>query len=168
VTSRRLERFAGVSAILAGLLRIISSFYPFDAVTAEAVYLAIDLLILAGLGGIYLSRADRMGWLGLFGFVIAFAGAAIIVGPDGVLFDVDEYQLGASLLTLGLALLAGASLLGGAYPIWVPLLWIGTFLAALAASFMPNASFAFVAAGVLFGASFIAAGYELLRDPGPR
>jgi hypothetical protein len=162
-----LERLSGVSAILAGLLRIISSFFTLNPPATEAVYLATDLLILAGLGGIYLSRAPQLGWLGLFGFVIAFTGAAIIVGPDGLLFGVDEYQLGAGLLTFGLALLAAASLVNGSYPVWVPLLWLGTFVAGLAASFLPNASTAFVIAGVLFGASFVAAGYELLRRPAP-
>ena len=165
MTARLLERLSGVSAILAGLLRIISSFVVLDPMATEAVYLATDLLILFGLVGIYLSRATQMGWLGLIGFVLALSGSAMIVGPDGYFFAVSGYQLGAGLLTLGLTLIAAAALASKSYPVWIPLLWIATFLAGIATTAMPKGETAFLLAGVLFGASFIAAGYELLREP---
>lgn len=165
MSSMQLARLAGVAAILAGLLRIISAFFPhLDAETAEAVYLATDILILFGLIGIYLSRHDTLGWVGFFGFVFALTGTAIIVGTEGVLFGVPEYPLGAGLLSMGLALMALASLWSGSYPIWIPLLWLATFAAGITASAWPaQQPLFFHFAGVLFGASFVAAGLNLLR-----
>jgi hypothetical protein len=47
-------------------------------VAAHFVYTLAGLLVLLGLPGLYVSRRGGMGWLGLIGFLTAFAGTYLI------------------------------------------------------------------------------------------
>lgn len=67
--------------------RIIFTFVPHrkDSVALELFYLVIDVSLLFGLLALYFCQHERLGVTGLIGFVGAFIGTALIVGPDGVL-----------------------------------------------------------------------------------
>jgi len=102
-------------------------------------------------------RAERLGGLGLIGFIIAL-GAILLIRSAGLLGA--TYQTGATLLAVGLAVMSAAALLRRDKPLLAPILWLLCLLSGVAAlAFAPAAMAAFV----LFGLGYIAAGVELLR-----
>lgn len=154
-------------AILGGALRIIAAFVPFtpESAALEAFYAVIDLSLMAGLAAIYGAHASRFGLVGLAGFLLAFAGLASIIGPDPMMFGIDFYQLGVGVIGLGTVLLGlrmvvlqGLRTPGSC--------WLLAFVAGLVASTGIGAV-AFMLAGILFGAGFVAAGVALLRRGQP-
>lgn len=167
MTRDTLLRFAGASALAGGALRVLDSFIPYvaDSAPHEALYLLIDLLFLFGLFGIYAARAERLGPVGLVGFLVAATGNALIVGPDTVFQGIDTYQTGAAIFALGLAVFALPLLWTRSLGRLAPVLWILTPVVSVAAGASGFGAQGFMAAGILFGLGFFAAGLELLRRP---
>lgn len=160
-----LYRLAGLAALSGGALRIVAAFQVTqDAVTLEWLYTAIDVLLLMGLMGIYLSRAERLGYLGLASFGIAVASLSFIGGPDADVFGFSTYEQGAAALAIAMVGFSIAWLQRGERPIWAPMCWFGSVVAVGAFALIPPlAPYGFVAAGVLFGLGFALAGFELIK-----
>ena len=96
-----LYRLSGVAAIVGGLLRIASSFPLIEDETAlQWLYTGIDILLLMGIIGIYLQRAERLGFLGLTSFGVAVAALSFIGGPDADPFGFSTYEQGAAALAI--------------------------------------------------------------------
>lgn len=155
MTPNTLFRLGAIIAILGGGLRIASAFIPYRQNSAflEALYGVVDLMLIVGLTATYLHEASRIGWPGLTSAGIAYAGLASIVGPDGFVFGIDWYQVGAGASALGMAGL-GVSLLVAWRKILPALLWLAVPFTAIS---LPQ-DWAFQAAGILFGLGFVAAG----------
>jgi hypothetical protein len=160
-----LYRLSGLAAVAGGALRIVAAFpVTQDAVTLQWLYTAIDVLLLMGLMGIYLARAERLGFLGLASFGVAVAALSFIGGPDADPFGFSTYEQGAAALAIAMVGLSIAWLQRGERPIWAPLCWFGSVVVVGAFGLIPAlASYGFEAAGVLFGLGFALAGVELLR-----
>lgn len=171
MTFAQLFRLAGVAAIAGGLLRIFASFPLIeDRVTLEWLYAAIDVLLLFGVIGIYLVRADRLGFLGLASFGVSVAALSFIGGPDADPFGFSTYQEGATALAIAMVGLSIAWLRARERPLTAPACW---FLSVIAAGVMamlpePLPSYGIAAAGVLFGLGFVSAGWDLLRGSAGR
>ncbi len=106
MSRNNLLRLGGLAAIIAGILRGISSFDP-GSVTPdrlELLYLFTDIFILFGIMGIYGLLHEAAGLWGLFGFLLAIVGDGMIIGPDGEMFGVGLYPVGAVILAVGLDL----------------------------------------------------------------
>lgn len=157
-----LHRMAGVAALLGGGARVAASFIPWSPGDAslEALYAAIDMLLLLGLFGVYARKAAVLGPVGLIGFVAATCALSLIGGPDADPFGVSTYRVGASILSVAMALFGVVALVRRAMPPWAPICWLASLGAGLAST-GADASGSFMAAGVLFGAGFVAAGLEL-------
>jgi hypothetical protein len=166
MNSRSLIRLSAQAALFGGLLRIASSLVAPDTLgeAAELLYLVIDLALLAALLGIYLHRHEALGRLGFAAFAVSLPALAVIVGPDGELYGVDVYRAGGGLLVLGLALLAVAQLRARVGRTWSSIGWLGAFAMTLLGVLLPNRAWPFVAAGLAFGAAFVAASFELRRN----
>jgi hypothetical protein len=164
-----LLRLSGAAAILGGLLRAASALpLPLDRTGQEALWTIVDVLLSLGLIGIYLARAERLGFLGLASFVVAMAALSFIGGPDANVFGFSTYEQGAAALAIALLGLSLAWLRAGARPLAPPLLWFGSVIAAGLLGMAPAlAQYAFPVAGALFGAAFAAAGWELLKAKAP-
>lgn len=162
-----LFRVLGVAAILGGGLRIASAFIPWTPEQAwlEALYFAIDVFLLFGLMGVYVAHRAQLGAAGLAAFVVAEAGIASIVGPDGMAFGLDVYQLGVAAISLGLTALGVVMLIKRAGPPLAAGCWILSFLIGLGATLASQPEAGFVAGGVLFGSGFVVAGVALMRAP---
>jgi hypothetical protein len=157
---------AGVAALVGGLFRIVSAFDPpLDQVAREAVWDLTDICLTLGLIGIYLIRAEKLGFLGFAGFVLAMASLSFIGGPDADLFGFSTYEEGAAALVISLIGVSIAWLRAGERPLAPPLLWFGTAVAGGVMGLLPAAfsGYGFLAAGCLFGAGFAAAGWDLMR-----
>lgn len=160
-----LYRLSGAAAIAGGLLRIVSAF-PFtsDPVTLEWLYTAIDVLLLFGLIGIYLARAERLGFLGLASFGVAVASLSFIGGPDADTLGFSTYEQGAAALAIAMVGLSIAWLQRGETPIWPPLCWFGSVVCVGLFNFIPAISqYGFPVAGALFGLGFALAGWPLVQ-----
>lgn len=160
-----LFRVSGAAALAGGALRIFAAFPATqDAVTLEWLYTGIDVLLLLGLMGIYLARAERLGYLGLASFGIAVAALSFIGGPDADPFGFSTYEQGATTLAIAMVGLSIAWLQRGERPILAPLCWFGSVVAVgLFAMIPPLAQYGLPAAGVLFGLGFALAGWDLVR-----
>lgn len=160
-----LFKLAGAAAILGGGLRIISAFPVLDGdpIAREWLYAGIDVLLVFGLIGIYLARAERLGLLGLASFIIAIAGFSFIGGPDADPFGFSTYAEGAAVIAIAMAGLSIAWLRAGERPLWPPLFWLASPAAAGVLSMTPASGYGLMAAGALFGAGFVAGGLTLLR-----
>ena len=161
-------RLSGAAAALGGALRVAAAFIPPnpDTPALELLYFVIDISLLFGLIGIYAAECERLGWLGLIGFVVAATGIATIVGPDADIFGISIYNTAVSVIGFGLAVMSVAMLWSGQLPRWIPALWIGSLLAGVAATAVPDAKqAAFLAAGILFALGFLTAGVALFSNP---
>lgn len=160
-----LYRLSGVAAIAGGLLRIFSAVAQIgDQVTLEWLYTAIDVLLLFGLIGIYLSRTERLGFLGLASFGVAVASLSFIGGPDADVFGFSTYEQGAAALAIAMVGLSIAWLQRGEQPLWAPACWFGSVICVGMLNFIPAMSqYGFTVAGILFGLGFALAGWTLVR-----
>jgi len=160
-----LFRLAGLAAVLAGGGRIVTAFaWTNDALAREALYDVIDALLLFAVMGIYFSRKDQLGALGLASFAVAIAALSFIGGPDADPFGFSTYQQGAYALAIAMVGLSLAYWRAKQGPPWAPGSW---FLSVIAAGVMrmlpaPLPDYGFTAAGILFGLGFVFAGIDLL------
>lgn len=159
-----LYRLSGVAAIAGGLLRIASSFpLVHDEVTLQWLYTGIDILLLMGLIGIYLQRAERLGFLGLTSFGVAVTALSFVGGPDADPFGFSTYEQGAAALAIAMVGLSMAWVRLGEKPIWPALAWFASVVAVgLLGAIKPLALYGMPAAGVLFGLGFVLAGLPLV------
>lgn len=160
-----LFRLSGAAALAGGLLRV-TAVFPLtdDAVTLEWLYTGIDVLLLLGLIGIYLDRAERLGFLGAASFMVAVASLSFIGGPDADPFGFSTYEQGAAALAIALVGLSMAWVRGGERPLAPPICWVGSVIVAGVLAYVPPlAAYGMQAAGGLFGLGFVFAGLPLLR-----
>jgi hypothetical protein len=161
-------RVLGVAALAGGLLRIASTFIPWDASNPkiEALALIIDVAPLLGLMGIYFAHREKLGWLGFTAFALAEAGIASIVGPDTVAFGIDTYLAGVHAISIGLALL-GILMLTTRVEALAAVCWVASLAVGLGGGVVGYGAQGFMIGGILFGLGFFAAGLALAL-PGDR
>lgn len=164
----RLTQVLGVFAVLGGLLRIGSTFIPWDGSDAiETLAFAIDVCLLFGLIGVYLSVRAQVGWFGFASFAVALTGIASVVGPDGMMFGINTYQLGVLIIVAGLAAFSIAMLVRRAGSALAAALWIASPIVAIASTAANQPENGFSLGGILFGLGFVVAGLRLV-SPGNR
>ena len=166
MNTRRLFRLSGAAALAGGLMRMTSALpLGLDAQSQEWLWTIIDMALTLGLVGIYLARAEKLGFLGLAGFVMAMVSLSFIGGPDADVFGFSTYEQGAAALAISLVGFSLAWLRAGERPLAPPLLWFASVLAAGVLAMLPTPApdYGFTAAGVLFGLAFAAAGFDLMR-----
>jgi hypothetical protein len=164
MNTRTLLRLGAVAAIVAGSLRIVSSFIAYSdptTVAQELFYLVIDLCILYGVLAVYFFQLAEVGPFGFAGFLLALSGGAIIVGPDGSIGDVSMYQLGSGTLLLGLTLISVAGWRVARLPRYALTSWILSTAFAVLGSLPGVSAIPFLLAGVAFGVGFVGAGVRI-------
>lgn len=93
MSTTKLLRWSGLASIGAGILFAIATLLhpPGEDVPAiitaawvpaHAIGWVADLLLLLGLVGLYSRQAEKTGWLGLLGFVLAFIGVTLESGGN--------------------------------------------------------------------------------------
>jgi hypothetical protein len=135
------------------------------SVGLEWLYLLIDVLLLLGLLGVYAYQHAESGIWGFAGFVLAAAGLESIGGPDGKIGDVDIYTAGATLIGIGLVVLAVGSWRGHKLPRYVPTLWMFSTVVGMSGFLVAGSTILFQIAGIAFGLGFVGAGIRLWSDP---
>ncbi len=145
-----LVRIGGMAAIVAGLLRIWAVFLPG---AQDVLWFATDAFFLFGLIAWYLTRAERLGTLGLLGFALAATG--ILVIRSAAMFGPQGYAIGSAAFVVGLIVMNAPTLLRRDGPWIAPLLW----LVSLPLGLSPWKEAGFIA----FALGFVWAGIVLLR-----
>lgn len=161
-----LYKLSGFAAIMGGGLDILRVFPILtDPITREWLYAAIDILLVFGLIGIYLIRAERLALLGLASFAVTMAGLSFIGGPDADTLGFSTSEQGMAVIAIGMIGLSIAWLRASEKPIAPPLCWFGSVVAAGALGMLPAPApeYALKAATILFGAGFVLAGLQLIR-----
>ena len=161
MSSTNLIRLGGLAAIVAGILRGINSFLPSSNpnVTISILYLLTDIFLLFGIMGIYsFQHRESRSW-GLFGFLLAIVGIAII--RTGSIAGINLYPIGASIFTVGMSLFAVGSWIAKELPRWVSILWILSTIVGFMGYFIPGLNLLFVLSGVIFGIGFAGAGMKI-------
>ena len=157
-----LLKLAGSAAIAGGALRIANAFTTgmLDEHTLQLLYFATDFFFVLGLIGIYAPRSEVLGALGLIGFIVSILGFLIIRSATLMVFGMGGYLFGATVALLGVATLSIAMLLKKNGSRWPPIIWLLALALGIASTF--GLSIAALAAGIAFGAGFVAAGFELI------
>jgi hypothetical protein len=160
-----LLRLAAIAAILGGALRISDAFFTASGTQLQQfTYFATDVMLIFGLCGIYFSRSNRLGFAGLFGFFLAITGILMVRSSALSVFGVSAYLVGAAVTLLGVDLISIIMLIRGAFPKFVPALWITSLIFGVIGMFGAAINWAAPLAGVTFGVGFIAAGLILYTE----
>jgi len=160
-----LLRLSAIAAILGGALRIGDAFFANSGTQLQQfAYLATDVMLIFGLCGIYFSRSNRLGFAGLFGFFLAITGILMVRSSALSVFGVSAYLVGAAVTLLGVDLISIIMLIRGAFPKFVPALWITSLIFGVIGMFGAAIHWAVPLAGIAFGLGFIAAGVHLFVD----
>jgi hypothetical protein len=159
VPSKTLIRLGGLAAILAGILRGVTSILSSDAPGVAILYLLTDIFILFGIIGIYGFQYQESGLWGFWGFLLTIVGIAII--RTGSMSGVSLYPIGASIFTVGLSLLAVGSWMARKLPLWVSVFWVLSTIVGFMGYFIPGLNLLFATSGVIFGISFAGAGIAI-------
>lgn len=155
-------RLGGLAAVLAGILRAISSFVPSSPnIALEFLYLVIDILILFGVMSLYSFQHEDAKLWGFFGFVLATIGIGLIIGPDGELAGISMYPVGSFIFAIGLSFLAIGSWIANKLPCWAPACWILSTLLGFIGYFVPGLNLLFVISGIIFSIGFAGAGFKV-------
>jgi hypothetical protein len=151
---------AGVAAVLGGALRIVAMLttHAFTAQTLSYFYYAIDVFLMLGLTGWYVSRAGKLGAAGLIGFIVSAAAVLMIRSTN--LFGAQTYVLGSGLLLAGLGIMNLPTLLRRDGSIVAPALWVASLACGIVATAFGSLT---ALAALLFGLGFVTAGVQLLR-----
>jgi hypothetical protein len=164
--ARTLYRLGGAAAIVGGVLRIGAAFAPsmLSEGQAQALYLVVDVFLLAGLLAVYARYAVVVGWIGLVGFLAALIGFCLI--RTGVLFGMETYAVGGGLCLFGAAFIGSRMPADPGFPRLAPMLWMAAVVIGVAGAFWPMVAWGVALAAILFALGFAAAGVALIRGAG--
>jgi hypothetical protein len=163
--SATLLRVSAPAAIAGGALRTANSFTTnlLSTATLDQLYLVTDVLLLAGIAGVWWRRRQSLGPAAHTGVAIFVVGTlAIRVSALGVL-GVAGYQIGAAIALVGLAAYSVETVIRRGASLCPPVLWLVSLACAIVGALGVAPHILIGAAGVTFGAGFILAGVEVLK-----
>ena len=158
----RLIRLGGVAAFLAGVLRAIAAVVPANAAHIAMLYMAIDVLLLFGLIGLWGLLRDRAAFAGRAGLVVALLASIALIAKDVGILPSNIYATAALAFALGLDVFALVSWRAKILPRWILLCWLTSTLVGPIGFFIPTWSVLFMISGVMFGIAFAGAGVKMI------
>jgi hypothetical protein len=165
--SIRLIRLSGVAAVIAGALRVLTSFLPPLTGRAMALYLIVDVLLLFGCVGLYEFKRVAIKFLETFGLLLETFGALILIARDLSLLSSEVYPVGALLFAAGIDLFAIGSWKSRTFPRWILLILILSTVVGPIGFFTSSLGILFATSGILFGIGFISAGVAMILPRRP-
>ncbi|HEX7796954.1 MAG TPA: hypothetical protein VF456_21475 [Vicinamibacterales bacterium] len=157
-----LIRLGGWAAILAGVLRAVSSFaFGENEVARQSLYFIVDLLLLLGLFAAYTQNHEALKRWGAAGFLTTVAGI-LLVRSSRAVPGVDLYPAGALSIAIGWVLLSLDWWKRANGPAFVPILFVLSIVTGIVGQIVSRAALLFVASGVIFGAAMVGVGRQVL------
>lgn len=158
-------RMGSLVTMVAGLWSVVNAALPLET-TSGLIFFTGSVLTIFALFVIYAAQAQASGLLGLAGFLLAAIGNFVFLGEG--LWGGDVFVIGGGLYALGLILLGIASLKADVFSRWVAWLWIASVVVGIPGFAVQSLMDLFFAAGgVVLGAAFMWAGYELWAQRAP-
>lgn len=152
----------GVAAISAGALRAIAAFVPATAAHVAMLYLAVDVLLLISLFGLWELLRSRIARGGLAGLALSMLASLALIAKDVGVFTPSMYAGAALTFALGLDVFAVVSWQARSLPRWILLCWLISTLIGPIGFFIPTWSVLFTISGVMFGIAFAGAGVKMM------
>jgi hypothetical protein len=159
-------RWAAVAAIAGGTLRGVTALLPAAQTLAiHLTYLAIDLLLLLAVAGLFTFQRERTGGWGALGALLAVLGAGLLISDDLFSPTFALYPIAAVVFALGLGLLALCAWIAHTLPRWIPALWLAAILVGALSLGVAALHPLVVLSGLLLAAGFVGAGAYLYAAP---
>jgi hypothetical protein len=159
-------RWAGVAAIAGGALRGVTALLPAAQTPAiHVTYLAIDLLLLLAVAGLFAFQRERTGGWGALGAALAVLGAGLLIIDDLFSPTFALYPLAAVVFALGLGVLALGTRIARTLPRWIPALWLAAIVVGALGFGVAALHTLVVLSGLLLAAGFVGAGASLYAAP---
>jgi len=157
-----LVRWAGVAAIAGGTLRGVTALLPAAQTPAiHLTYLAIDLLLLLAVAGLFTFQRERTGSWGALGALLALLGAGLLISDDLFSPTFALYPIAAVVFALGLGVMALCAWIARTLPRWIPALWLAAIVVGALGLGVAALHPLFVLSGLLLAAGFVGAGLHL-------
>jgi hypothetical protein len=158
VRGRSTLGICAVGAILAGILRAITSFIPEATPKVFLIYLAVDLFLVFGVIGLYgfVVRAPKL--VPLLGSALMILALVALIGRDLGVASANTYAGAAATFSVGLDLFAIHLLQTRMLPSWIPVAWLVSTIVGPVGFFISQLHFLFAMSGLIFGVSFAGAG----------
>jgi hypothetical protein len=168
-----LVRWSGVAAIAGGTLRSVTALLPSAQTPAiHLTYLAVDLLLLLAVAGLFIFQRERTGGWGALGAalgaLLAVLGAGLLIIDDLFSPTFALYPLAAVVFALGLGVLALCAWIARTLPRWIPALWLAAIIVGALGLGVAALYTLLVLSGLLLAAGFVGAGVYLYTAPDGR
>jgi hypothetical protein len=155
-------RVGGAAAILAGVLRVASSFASGgNEVARQSLYFVVDLFLLLGVFAAYTQNHAALERWGAAGFLTTVAGI-LLVRSSRAVPGLDLYPAGALSVAIGWVLLSLDWWKRANGPAFVPVLLVLSIVTGLVGQIVPRAAVLVAASGVIFGAAMVGVGRQIL------
>jgi multisubunit Na+/H+ antiporter MnhG subunit len=155
-------RLFGLAAIVAGILRGLTSLIPGTTPHVMLLYLVVDVFLLFGSIGLYRFQREENRWPETLGFLLQMVGVLILIGRDVAIFGAGIYPVGALMFAVGLDLVAVSSWRAKKFPRWILLFLIASTIVGPIGFFARGLGVLFVVSGIVFGIGFAGAGAQIL------
>jgi len=156
-----LIRLGGLAAILAGILRGLSSVLPTPSGRIMTLYLVIDVLLLVSSIGLFEFQRVKAGAMGTLAFLLQIIGALILIARDLAILGASVYPVGGLIFAVGLDLFVIASWRSKTLPRLILILLVLSTVIGPIGFFSPGLAVLFTASGILFGIGFASAGLAI-------
>jgi hypothetical protein len=161
-----LVRWAGAAAIAGGTLRGVTALLPSAQTPAiHLTYLAVDLLLLLAVAGLFAFQGERTGGWGALGAMLAVVGAGLLIIDDLFSPTFALYPIAAVVFALGLGVIALGAWIARTLPRWIPALWLVAIVVGALGLGVAALHALFVLSGLLLAAGFVSAGVYLYAAP---
>ena len=165
MNSSILFRIGAGGAIVAGILRAITSYIPENTPNILLFYLAVDVCLLIGVIGLYGFVVTPGKIVPRLGTALMILALAVLIGRDLGLASASIYAGAAATFSIGLDLFAIHLLQTRKMPSWIPIAWLVSTVIGPLGFFVTQLHFLFALSGLLFGTAFAGAGVVMwLRD----
>lgn len=161
-------RLAGAATLVGAAVDIVAPFliYPHLVGTQpHLVYVAIDLLLMIGMLGVWSASQARASILGLIGFVLGLLGVMLVRTSSAKIFGEASYMIASSIWSIGVVVWGLDLLRAKTFRVSAGL-WIAALVVGLVGLALKDHGPVAHVAKVSFIAGFVCAGLGLIRTRG--
>lgn len=158
-------RLAGVATLVGAVVDIVAPFLIYPRLVEpqpHLVYVAIDLLLMIGMLGVWSASQARASVLGLIGFVLGLLAVMLVRTSSAKIFGEASYMIASSLWSIGMVVWAIDLLRAKAFRVSAGL-WIAALVIGLVGVALKDHGPVAHVAKISFIAGFVCAGIHLIR-----
>jgi len=165
---RTVLRLAGVATLVGAAVDIVAPFLIYPHLVEpqpHLVYVAIDLLLMIGMLGVWSASRASASVLGLIGFVLGLLGVMLVRTSSAKIFGEASYMIASSVWSIGMVVWAIDLLRAKAFRISAGL-WIAALVIGLVGVALKDHGPVAHVAKISFIAGFVCAGLGLIKTRG--